>query len=63
MKTARYVLALTALTVLVAGSALAEERPAVEHLDSGAVLPAGLPFSEGVRVGDLLFLSGQIGIA
>ena len=34
----------------------------VEFLNSGGVLPANLPFSEAVRVGDLLFLSGQIGI-
>jgi reactive intermediate/imine deaminase len=30
-------------------------------LDSGSVFPSGLPFSEAVRVGDTLFLSGQIG--
>jgi len=35
---------------------------AIEFLNSGKVLPRGLPFSEAVRVGDLLFLSGQIGI-
>ena len=34
---------------------------APEYLNSGAVLPAGLPFSEAVRVGTTLFLSGQIG--
>ena len=39
-----------------------EGKPRVEHLDSGAVLPADLPFSEAVRVGDLVLLSGQIGI-
>lgn len=33
----------------------------VEHVDTGAVLPAGLPFPDGVRVGDLLFVSGQLG--
>lgn len=35
----------------------------VEFLNSGKVLPAGLPFSEAVRVGDTLYLSGQIGLA
>lgn len=35
---------------------------AIEFLNSGKVLPKGLPFSEAVRVGELLFLSGQIGI-
>ena len=34
----------------------------VEFLNSGRVLPAGLPFSEAVRVGDLLLLSGQLGL-
>jgi reactive intermediate/imine deaminase len=37
-----------------------EEAPV--YLNSGAVLPAGtLPFSEGVRLGSLVLLSGQIG--
>ena len=34
----------------------------VEFLNSGKVLPTGLPFSEAVRVGDVLYLSGQIGV-
>jgi len=34
----------------------------MEFLNSGKVLPAGLPFSEAVRVGNLLYLSGQMGI-
>lgn len=34
----------------------------VEFLNSGKVLPANLPFSEAVRVDNLLFLSGQIGL-
>lgn len=33
----------------------------VEYLSSGKVLPKSLPFSEAVRVGDTLYLSGQIG--
>ena len=33
-----------------------------EYLNSGRVLPANLPFSEAVRVGDTLFLSGMIGV-
>ncbi len=35
----------------------------VEYLNSGKVLPTNLPFSEAVRVGDTLYLSGQVGIA
>ena len=34
----------------------------MEFLNSGKVLPAGLPFSEAVRVGNVLYLSGQMGI-
>ena len=43
--------------------ARAAPRADVEYLNSGRVLPAGLPFSEAVRHGDTLWLSGQIGIA
>jgi len=53
--------------VALASLAAANEAPAaepvkVEFLNSGKVLPANLPFSEAVRVGDLLLLSGQIGL-
>ena len=34
----------------------------VQYLHSGKVLPATLPFSEAARVGDTLYLSGQLGI-
>jgi len=34
----------------------------VEYLNSGKVLPKGLPFSEAVRHGGTLYLSGQIGV-
>jgi len=36
--------------------------PAIEFLNSGKVTPTTLPFSEAVRVGNTLYLSGQIGI-
>ena len=32
-----------------------------EYLNSGRVLPTTLPFSEAVKVGNTLYLSGQIG--
>ncbi len=35
--------------------------PAVEYLNSPAFAALGLPFSEMVRVGGLLYLSGQMG--
>lgn len=38
------------------------KSPHVEVLRSNAVLNKGLPFPDGVRVGDLVILSGQIGI-
>lgn len=47
---------------LIASGALAEEPSKVEYLNSGKVYPAGVPLSEAVRVGDTLYLSGQIGI-
>jgi 2-iminobutanoate/2-iminopropanoate deaminase len=34
----------------------------VEVLRSNAVLPANLPFPDGVRIGDFVILSGQIGV-
>jgi 2-iminobutanoate/2-iminopropanoate deaminase len=43
-----------------ATSAFADDD--VEFINSGKVLPTTLPFSEAVRVGKTLYLSGQIGI-
>jgi reactive intermediate/imine deaminase len=57
-------LAAVAATILLASapSARAGEVPAVEFLNSGKVTPTTLPFSEAVRVGKTLYLSGQIGV-
>ncbi len=33
----------------------------VSHRNESGALPEGLPFSEAVRVGDVLYLSGQVG--
>jgi 2-iminobutanoate/2-iminopropanoate deaminase len=41
---------------------LAADSAKVEFLNSGKILPTNLPFSEAVRVGNALYLSGQIGI-
>ena len=41
---------------------LGEETGPIEFLNSGKVLPTNLPFSEAVRVSNMLYLSGQIGI-
>jgi len=54
---------LVALANLAAANGVpAAESGKVEFLNSGKVLPGNLPFSEAVRVGDLLLLSGQIGL-
>jgi reactive intermediate/imine deaminase len=45
-------------TMVVAGGA-----SEVEFLNSGKVVPTNMPFSEAVRVGDMLYLSGQLGVA
>ncbi|MBS0579165.1 MAG: RidA family protein [Proteobacteria bacterium] len=37
-------------------------RPAIERLPTVTVNGKALPFSAGVRVGDMLYLSGQIGL-
>ena len=49
-------------TLTSAQMVLAEGGGSVEFLNSGKILPTNLPFSEAVRVGSLLYLSGQIGI-
>jgi reactive intermediate/imine deaminase len=40
----------------------APSRPAIEHFGRPALNGQRLPFSDAVRVGDILYLSGQIGI-
>jgi 2-iminobutanoate/2-iminopropanoate deaminase len=39
-----------------------KKTPEVEVLRSNAVLPANLPFPDGVRIDNLVILSGQIGV-
>ena len=51
-----------AVAAALAGAAEAATPAPVEYLNSGKVLPTGLPFSEAVRQGDTLYLSGQIGV-
>lgn len=50
------------IALLCSASAFAVAAERIEHLNSGAVLPTDLPFSEAVRVGDTVYLSGQVGI-
>ena len=53
---------LLAALALLASSTVRAAQAGIEYLNSGKVLPSTLPFSEAVRVGNTLFLSGQIGI-
>jgi len=48
-------------SALLAAPSVGEER-SIAYLNSGKVLPPGLPFSEAVRVGYTLYLSGQVGV-
>lgn len=52
----------TCVLASVAPLAIASAADAPESLNSGKVLPPGLPFSEAVRYGDVLYLSGQVGV-
>ncbi|RKU00050.1 reactive intermediate/imine deaminase [Burkholderia sp. Nafp2/4-1b] len=54
-----YALLAGALTAVVASS-VATAAP--QYLNSGMVLKGGFPFSEAVKVGDTLYLSGQVGL-
>jgi 2-iminobutanoate/2-iminopropanoate deaminase len=56
-------LALAALFVALLSwpLAAAETHTGKEVLSSGKVVPKTVPFSEGVRVGELVFLSGELG--
>jgi 2-iminobutanoate/2-iminopropanoate deaminase len=51
----------SAFAVLAGAPAVGAERARAEFLNSPDAARANLPFSEAVRAGDLLFLSGQIG--
>ena len=56
------VIAAIATGVLIMSSpADAKPRPAVQHYGQPTLNGQALPFSEAVRVGDILYLSGQLG--
>ena len=55
-------LALALAAFGMSSTAAAHPRPAVEHLGRPALSGQALPFSDAVRVGDVLYLSGQLGI-
>jgi len=49
------------LLITTSSAVTAAPRPAVEHIGSPTMNGQALPFSEAVRVGDTLYLSGQLG--
>ena len=58
------ILSIAFLALICTACAATADRPVAarpEFLNSPAALERGLPFSEAVRAGDLLFLAGQIG--
>ena len=57
----KYAIALVALIGATAANAQAQ-RPAVEYFPAPELNGRAAPFSTAVRVGDVLYLSGQIGI-
>ena len=64
MRTLAVAVALGGAAGAAASQAAGEKRrPLVEHYTSPATTSLKLPFSEAVRVGNLLFLSGQLGLA
>ena len=50
-----------AVTLVLSSSAMAAQSPPVEHIGEPTINGQRLPFSEAVRVGDMLYLSGQLG--
>lgn len=52
----------TGVLAMTSASADAQTRPAVEHYGRPVLNGQPLPFSDAVRVGDVLYLSGQLGL-
>jgi reactive intermediate/imine deaminase len=52
----------TGVLIMSSPADAAPARPAVEHFGRPSLGGQRLPFSDAVRVGDILYLSGQIGI-
>lgn len=57
-----HVLLFACFGLLHTSATFAAKAETIQYLNSGKILPTGLPFSEAVRVGNTLYLSGQIGI-
>jgi 2-iminobutanoate/2-iminopropanoate deaminase len=55
-------LASAGAVLLTSSAAAAPAHPAVEHFGRPALNGQRLPFSDAVRVGDIVYLSGQLGV-
>ena len=53
---------LTGVLMMTQAATATAQRPPVEHFGRPSLGAQPLPFSEAVRVGDTLYLSGQIGV-
>ena len=59
----KHILAIaTGVLAMSSAANAAPSRSAVEHLGRPLLNGQALPFSDAVRVGDMLYLSGQLGI-
>ena len=56
------ILTASVLAILLATGASAQDRPPVERIGKPMLNGRPLPFSDAVRVGDMLYLSGQVGL-
>ena len=52
----------TGVLIMSSAADAASSRPAIEHYGKPMLNGEPLPFSDAVRVGDVLYLSGQLGI-
>ena len=50
-----------AVSLVLTSSAMAAQSPPVEHIGEPSINGQRLPFSEAGRVGDMFYLSGQLG--
>lgn len=51
-----------ATAITLASPAMPQDRQAVEHVGEPTINGQRLPFSDAVRVGDMLYLSGALGL-
>ncbi len=63
MRAKASLLSILSIALLGCGSSSPQAKKAPEFFASPSAAMRAFPFSEGVRAGDLLFLSGQIGSA